>query len=146
MTSSRPQKRNLNWSMKVWTTSSKCGLMFSNLSKSPNSYCSRVGHQHIARFLLSMQLILLLSDTLKKEFILIHIKVQNVSHFSIFVTLKGHNFTYWILYLTKCWKRNLSTAWLALGSRSKSFFISSNLMCLSGITAICSRSVMCSCK
>ena len=65
ITSSRPQKRNLYWSMNVCTTSSKCGLMLSNLPRSPNSYCSSVGHQQMARFLLSMQLILLLSVTLK---------------------------------------------------------------------------------
>jgi len=110
MTSSRPQKRNLYWSMNVCTTSSKCGLIVSNLSRSPNSYWSRVGHQQIAKFLLSMQLILLRSET-----------------------------------FTKCWNKNLRTAWFALGSRSSNFLISSNLICRSDMIAICSRSDMCSC-
>ena len=64
ITSSCPQNRNRYWSTMVWTMSSKWGLMASNLPRSPNSYCNRVGHQQIARFLLSMQLSLLDSVTL----------------------------------------------------------------------------------
>ena len=111
--------------MKVCTTSSRWGRIVSNLSKSPNSYCSRVGHQQMARFLLSMQLILLLSDTLY------FVKSKICKH-SIFT------------HLTKCWKRNLSTAWFDRGSLSRSFLTSRSLICLSPITAICSKSVMCS--
>ena len=47
-------------------------------------------------------------------------------------------------HLTKCWNRNLSTAWFDRGSLSSSFLTSRSLMCLSPITAICSKSVMCS--
>ena len=38
----------------------------------------------------------------------------------------------------------LRTAWFAFGILSSNFFISSSLMCLSGIIAICSKSAICS--
>lgn len=67
MTSSWPQNRKRYWSIIVCTMSSRCGRIASNFERSPNSYCSSVGHQQIARFLLSMQLSLLCSVTLSKD-------------------------------------------------------------------------------
>ena len=57
--------------------------MASNLPKSPNSYCNRVGHQQIARFLLSMQLSLLDSVTLLRKFV----KKSKLNYFSVFCSL-----------------------------------------------------------
>ncbi len=34
----------LNWSMRVWTTSSRWGRIVSNLPRSPNSYCNQDNH------------------------------------------------------------------------------------------------------
>ena len=47
-------------------------------------------------------------------------------------------------HLTKCWKVYLRTAWFAFGILSSNFFISSSLMCRSGIIEICSKSAICS--
>ena len=65
VTASPSRNRKENWSIMVCTISSRWGLMASNLHRSPNSYLRRVGHQQMARFLLSMQLSLLRSATLK---------------------------------------------------------------------------------
>ena len=121
--------------MNVWTTSSKCGRIDSNFPRSPNSYWSSVGHQHMARFLLSMQLILLLSVTLEKWKLLILRRIDDAEQPDL-CELNP--------YLTKCWKMNLRTAWLAFGNLSSNFFISNNLICRSCIIEICSRSDMCS--
>lgn len=67
VTASPSQNRKENWSIIVCTISSRCGLMASNLHRSPNSYLRRVGHQQMAMFLLSMQLSLLRSATLKED-------------------------------------------------------------------------------
>lgn len=64
---SSPQNRKGYWSIIVWTTSSRYGLIASNLPRSLNSIGSKVGHQHIARFLLSILLSLQFSATLKSH-------------------------------------------------------------------------------
>ena len=118
MTSSWPQNRNRYWSTMVWTMSSRWGRMASNLPRSPNSYCNKVGHQQMAKFLLSMQLSLLDSVTLK---------LANVFSLNNLELLPR-------AYLTKCWKIYLRTAKLVFGNRLISFPSSSTLMLRSGMT------------
>lgn len=64
-TASSPQNRKGYWSIIVWTTSSRYGLIASNLPRSLNSIGNNVGHQQIAKFLLSILLSLQFSATLK---------------------------------------------------------------------------------
>lgn len=66
---SLPQNRKGYWSIIVCTTSSKYGLIASNLPKSLNSIGKSVGHQQIAKFLLSILFSLQFSATLQKKII-----------------------------------------------------------------------------
>lgn len=104
---SLPQKRKGYWSIIVWTISSKYGRIDSNLNISVNSMGNRVGHQHIAKFLLSMLFNFEFSETLKGSDNFINPLCRM---FLMALVLS---------YRTKCWKMNFRTAKLAGGSLLK---------------------------
>ena len=121
MTSSCPQNKNRYWSTIVCTMSSKWGRIASNFPRSPNSYCNKVGHQQIAKFLLSIQLSLLDSVTLQFKIKFVKFRIQK--------SVKSL-----LTYLTKCWKMNFRTAKLVFGNRLINLPNSSTLILRSGIT------------
>lgn len=61
-----PRNRKGCWSIMVWTMSSRYGRVISKRPMSENWTGSRVGHQHIAKFLLSIEFNFELSATLAK--------------------------------------------------------------------------------
>lgn len=113
-----PQNKNGYWSIIVCTISSKYGRICSNLPISLNSIGNNVGHQHIAKFLLSMLLSFEFSATLKTKTVVLNFNS------SILTT-----------HFTKCWKMNLRTWKFTGGSLSNMLLSANNRQLLSVLTS-----------
>lgn len=114
-----PQNKNGYWSIIVCTISSKYGRICSNLPMSLNSIGSSVGHQQIARFLLSMLFSLEFSATLETH------ELKRIKSWGITAS-----------YFTKCWKINLRTSKLIRGNLSSIPRKASNLQLRSVFTSM----------
>lgn len=105
---SLPQNRYGNWSIIVWTMSSRYGRSCSKWPMSVKSMGMSVGHQQMAKFLLSMLFSFELSDTLCGAYKKVSINESQ--------TVDSPNVSPPPTYCTKCWNMYLSMAKLMGGS------------------------------